>query len=222
MGYPLIPSSTDFQSVRDGILSLPLYFDVDLSIARSRAAGTAAIFEVAGNSLFQDQDVAGGGICKITFQHRDFGISDPAFTSAPGFQAAVPFTRLLIENAAQAGKTARIFYGVDLDFKPASVGVVQITGGVSIAQGGTITQANANTVSGAATMFLPANAARKRFIFRHGDATLDMMLGNSAVSASNSPIRLAPGDVWVETDSAAAEWWVFCAGVRTYNLQEAV
>lgn len=221
MAYPLIPSTTDFQSVRDGILSLPLYFDVDLSVARSKAAGTAAVYEVAGNSLFQDQDVAGGGICKITFQHRDFGIADPAFTSAPGFQAAVPFTRLVIENAAQTGKTARIFYGVDLDFKPASVGVVQITGGVSIQQAGSVIQNNGVTASGSAVMFVGANPLRRRFVFRHGDSNLDMMLGGPGVASANSAIRLAPGESWVETDAAAAEWWVWCAGIRAFNLQEA-
>ncbi len=221
MNYPLMKSSTDFQSVRDGILSLPLHFDIDLSIARSKNDGTASIFDVAGNSMFQDQDVANGGVCKITFQHRDFGISDPAFTSAPGFQANVPFTRVVIENAAQAGKTARIFYGVDLDFKPGSVGVVQITGGVSIAQGSSISESSLTSTAGT-LLLLAANPLRKRFIVRNAAGVNTIYLNSGPGVAAASAIIVGPGEVWIETDAAAAEWYFYApaAGVPVH-IQEA-
>ena len=221
MAYTLIPSSTDFQAVRDGILSLPLYFDVDLSIARSKANGTAAVYEVAGNSLFQDQDVAGGGICKITFQHRDFGIADPAFTSAPGFQAAVPFTRLLIENAAQAAKTARIFYGVDLDFKPASVGVVQITGGVSVAQAGSISERTVTGASNTIITLVAFDPTRRRLIVRNTHSSAPLYIGSATVNTS-PVIILGPNDIWVEDSAAVSAWYGYGPSVTpSFTIQEA-
>ena len=58
-----------------------------------------------------------GGSGIVHFQDTNLGSSSAPFYVAPGFIANVGFTQLLIENAAQAGKRMRIFYGVDIDFQ---------------------------------------------------------------------------------------------------------
>lgn len=97
---------------------------------------------------------------------------------------------------------------------------VSIDGGVSIAQANIINQTLGVTVAGVPTLILPANSARKRFVFRHNDISSEIMLGFSGVGLS-SPIRVGPGETWIETDAAAAEWWIVCASARNYAIQEA-
>lgn len=109
--------STDFGAVRDGRQALPFYVDIDLTTARSIAAGTALKLDIAGNSFFTDADTSTGGNGIVHFQDTSLGISSAPFFVSPGFIANVGFTQLLIENTAQAGKKMRIFYGVDIDFQ---------------------------------------------------------------------------------------------------------
>lgn len=125
--------TTDFAAVRDGRRSMPLWLDVDLSTARSISAGNAQVINIAGNSFYVDADTINVGIATLHFQDTNLGNSSAPMTAAPGFVANVPFTQILVENTAQAGKRLRIFYGVDIDFRAgvnASVisGVVQVSG----------------------------------------------------------------------------------------------
>ena len=115
---PLLKTpSSDFAGIRDGRNSLPLYIDIDLTIAKSINANSHLVLNIAGNSLFVDADVINGGSGIVHFQDTNLGSSSAPFYVAPGFIANVGFTQLLIENAAQAGKRMRIFYGVDIDFQ---------------------------------------------------------------------------------------------------------
>lgn len=115
---PLLKTpSSDFAGIRDGRNSLPLYIDIDLTNARSINAKSHLILNIAGNSFFVDADVINGGAGIVHFQDTNLGNSSAPFYVAPGFIANVGFTQLLIENAAQAGKRMRIFYGVDIDFQ---------------------------------------------------------------------------------------------------------
>lgn len=124
-------ASVDFGPVRDGRMSRPFYQDIDLSVARSVAAGNPLILNMAGNSFYQDQEATDGKI-RVHFQDTNFDITAAPLTSTPGTIFYIPFTQILIENAAQPGKKARIVYGVDLDFQPNTTSQVTIAGAVAI------------------------------------------------------------------------------------------
>ena len=124
--------STDFEKVRDGRGSMPLWLDVDLTNARTIAGGSALVLNIAGNSFYIDQDTTNVGTATVHFQDTNLGASSaPLFVSA-GFIANVPFTQILIENTAQAGKRLRIFYGVDIDFQAGINASIAISGTVTI------------------------------------------------------------------------------------------
>lgn len=130
---PLLKTpSTDFNGVRDGRNSLPLYIDIDLSSARSIAANTQLVIEIAANSFYADADTTNGGNATVHFQDTNLGSSSAPFFVSPGFIANVGFTKLLIENTAQAGKRLRIFYGVDIDFQAGVNSSIAISGSVSV------------------------------------------------------------------------------------------
>lgn len=123
--------SIDFGAVRDGRRSMPLWLDVDLTNAHSIASGSALSINIAGNSFYVDADTVNVGVATLHFQDTNLGNSSAPFVAAPGFVANVPFTQILVENAAQAGKRLRIFYGVDLDFR-AGVNASVVSGTVNI------------------------------------------------------------------------------------------
>ncbi len=132
---------TDFNAVRDGRRAVPFYLPIDLSTARSIAAGTHLVVPLAGNSFYSDPliDAAGvpiGGIAKVHFQDANLNPAGTPFTVAPQFIAKVPFTQLLIENPAQPGKFANFIYGVDIDFTPGINAQVSISGTVNTAEQG--------------------------------------------------------------------------------------
>ncbi|MBL0233278.1 MAG: hypothetical protein IPQ08_06395 [Chitinophagaceae bacterium] len=124
--------STDFNGVRDGRNSLPLYIDIDLTLARSIGANTQLVIEIAANSFYADADTSNGGNATVHFQDTNLGSSSAPFFVSPGFIANVGFTKLLIENTAQAGKRMRIFYGVDIDFQAGVNSSIAISGDVKI------------------------------------------------------------------------------------------
>ena len=126
------PPQTSFQEVRDRRRAFPLYFDVDLSVARSFAAGTHLKVPAAGNSIYIDNDPVSVGFATLRFLDNESVIETP-FRAGPGFNARIPFTGLVFENAAQVGLRLRVIYGTDVEFQPNLNGQVQLTGGVSIA-----------------------------------------------------------------------------------------
>lgn len=127
--------NSNFSRVRDGRASMPLYYDVDLTVARSiagKGANAALVLNLAANSVFIDADTTNTGNAVIHFQDTTLGnASAPMFVS-PGFIANVPFTQLLIENLAQPGKRLRIFYGVDIDFQAGVNASIAIAGVVTV------------------------------------------------------------------------------------------
>jgi len=128
----LLTPDVNFAQVRDGRRSPLFYFDVDLSTARSVAAGTHLILPISGDSFFVDKNPDLVGAATVHFQDTTFGRAPAPVYCEPGFIAAVPFTQVLIENAAQAGKIFRIHYGVGIDFTPGASSSVSINGNVSI------------------------------------------------------------------------------------------
>lgn len=140
--------STDFDDVQSRLRTTPLYFDVDLSVARSltSAPQTAAFFNVSGNVLYIDQLNSTGQASLIIQDDKSIG-STPLSVFA-GFLARVPFTKIAIENVAQPGLKLRIIYGVDLDFVPAispGSGTVTVAGTVSIADTAGVARTLANS-----------------------------------------------------------------------------
>lgn len=122
---------SDFKRVRDDMATPLLSFDLDLTSARTLAAGTAATIDIAGNFLAIDQR-ADVGNALVTFQDDAFSARPAQVYMQTGSKAKLPFTRLLIENAAQPGKYLRIVYGVDVDFDPSPTANVTISGNINV------------------------------------------------------------------------------------------
>jgi hypothetical protein len=122
--------SFNFDTLIDGTRSTPFIYELDLSTARSFAAGTAVQIKITGNCMLIDAapDV---GNAYLIFE----GVQDnsPALVKAPiyvqpGFVTRMPFANVYIANTAQPGKKLRIIYGVDIDFQsmfPARMATVE-------------------------------------------------------------------------------------------------
>lgn len=123
-----VPGS-DFNAVRDGRRGQLFYVDVDLSTARSIAAGTQALLPIGANFIYIDQRL-NSGIATLHFQDQNLG-STPV-TVFPGALWRVPFTQLGIENTAQPGQTLRIIYGVDVDALPISAAGVTVLNAINV------------------------------------------------------------------------------------------
>lgn len=130
-GGLLLPNK-DFRPVYDGRRSPLFHYDLDLSVARSVAAGTAVVVNVAGDSFFVDKNPSLVGPATVHFQDTTSGNAPAPVYCEPGFIAKVPYTRILIENDAQPGKIFRFHYGVDIDFTPGASSSVFINGNVAI------------------------------------------------------------------------------------------
>jgi hypothetical protein len=62
-------------------------------------------------------------------------------------------------------------------------------------------------VVGVAAASVSNDATLRRLRFRNSHATAVIALGSSTVTLANSPIRLLPGDVFIEDDAAGANWY---------------
>lgn len=141
-----LPSS-DFQAVRDGRRAPMFYVDVDLSTARSFAAGTQLNLALAANFLYVDQRL-NSGVAAIHFQDQNQGATP--VTMFPGALWKIPFTQMGLENTAQAGQSIRLIYGVDIDALPISAAGVTILNPVSVIDGGKSRTINQDAFVGAA------------------------------------------------------------------------
>jgi len=122
----LIKPSTDFRAVRDGRNSQVFYVDVALDTSRSASAGTALVLPISGNSFYIDANPSDGNAL-VHFQDTNFDRGPAPLYVSPGAIFNIPFTQVLIENTAQAGKKIRIAYGIDVDFQPGSVSQIAVT-----------------------------------------------------------------------------------------------
>lgn len=191
--------STDFNGVRDGRNSLPLYIDIDLSSARSINANTQLVIEIAANSFYADADTTNGGNATVHFQDTNLGASSAPFFVSPGFIANVGFTKLLIENTAQAGKRIRIFYGVDIDFQAGVNSSISISGNVTVVEPvyngnyASVTPMAANTPS---MVFSPAANVNGAIV---NLATMNSFSGvagyASLLAKASAPASVVDGDV---------------------------
>lgn len=120
-------ASSDFKRVQSQFSTEILSYELDLTSARSFAAGvnTFADLPFAGNSFYVDQNSDVGNATVMFANQQTPGTVVPIFAQ-PGFIARAPFTRLMVANSAQVGKKLRFFYGVDIDFVPAINGTLSI------------------------------------------------------------------------------------------------
>ncbi len=107
----------DMQAVRDRRRTGVLYVDVNLSTARSVAAGTGLVLPIQGTILYIDQR-PNTGVAQVHLVDETFTIANTPITVFSGYILKAPFTQLVVENGAQPGATLRILYGVDIDFMP--------------------------------------------------------------------------------------------------------
>lgn len=149
-----LPPNVDFGAVRDGRRPPFFHYDLDLSTARSLAAGTAEVVELAGDSFYSDIDPVNQGDAVVIFQDTNLSANGAPVYVTRGHIVEAPFTRLLIENAAQPGKRLRFFYGVGIDFKPGAASTVNVSGSVRV-----IDQAEEITAADLAYSFRTAIAA---------------------------------------------------------------
>lgn len=129
--------STDFNAVRDDVAIPYLFYELDLSVPRSIAAGTQIVLQLKGNSIYIDQN-SDVGAATIVFHDQSLTAKPGKVYVQPGFNAQIPFDVLTIENLGQPGKVLRIFYGVDIDFKPGVNGILIINGVVSTSEQGSL------------------------------------------------------------------------------------
>ena len=121
--------STNFDTLIDGTRSTPFVFELDLTTARSFAAGTAVQVKITGNCLLIDSapDVGNGYVIFEGVQDNTAGQVRAPIYAQPGFVTRLPFANVYVANAAQPGKKLRFIYGVDLDFQmmfPAQINAI--------------------------------------------------------------------------------------------------
>lgn len=67
---------------------------------------------------------------------------------------------------------------------------------------------NVVTIPGTAAIALISDSTLRRLRIRNSHATAVIAIGGSAVTLGNSPIRLQPGEAFIEDDAAGAAWYV--------------
>jgi hypothetical protein len=149
-----LPPNVDFGMVRDGRRSPLFYYDVDLTNARSIGAGTAETLPLAGDVFMADMNPDLQGDAVVHFQDTNLSSQGAPVYVTRGAIWKLPFTKMLIENAAQPGKRLRFFYGVGVDAAPGASSSVNIAGTVSVIDGG-----KARTLSNIAFMGGTSRAA---------------------------------------------------------------
>lgn len=124
--------TTDFAAVRAGLRTVVETTLVDMSVAHSIAAGNAVVLPIQGTAFMIDK---GTDVGNATLHIQD-QTSSPinSINVFPGDAYVLPFTFVMIENVAQAGKVLRIHYGTDIQFLPSLAGTLTISGNVAITQ----------------------------------------------------------------------------------------
>ena len=194
-------SKNIFKDVREGLLSRPLYQDVDLSSARSISAGSALVINMSGNTFYVDANPSDGNAV-IRFQDTNLdGTAAPFYVTA-GFIARIPYTQLILENTAQAGKKIRIIYGVDIDFTPNTTSTVSAT----LTKGTVLENYGEATIGVTESALVTVESNRKQLVMSNFGTT-NLYLGATGVQTTTAAIKLAPTETWIETEAPCAAWY---------------
>jgi hypothetical protein len=191
-------ATTNFNAVRDGRRSNPFYVDVDLTSARTIAGNTNLILNIAGNSFYVDQDKTNGGDATVHFQDTSLNNSSVPFYVNPGFIANVPFTQLLIENVAQAGKRLRIIYGVDIDFQAgvnANINTTSVV--IPLEYQSSFRSFTALAATSAEVIFLPAANVNGAYIWslQFAAAGASISVQDGVLAKTSTPTSSSDGDI---------------------------
>lgn len=181
--------SIDFGPVRDLRRATLFYYDIDLSAAHSMGDNTALVLPLAGNSFYVDQSPTTGA-ATVHFQDTNLNSSAAPVYVLPGFIAKVPFTQIMVENAAQAGKRLRIFYGVDVDFVGGMNATISVSSVVPVLGNFTNSQ---KTVTTASALLSAADADRKYFLVQNNHAAGNIFIQFGAAAGLMSGIKIGPG-----------------------------
>jgi hypothetical protein len=204
-GGVTVPSS-DFNAVNNGLKIPYEIIEIDLSIPRSIALNTQDERSLQGNSVYIDQNTD-VGVATLILQGNSKMAPPGRIYVQPGANFQIPFTRLILENLAQPGKVMRIFYGVDIDFKPGVSAPLIIAGVVSTAEQGAL-YGSAFSSTSLITAGTPLNvflAASNPNGFRIHDARLGGVNGTNTsalalLSKASAPATLIDGDVLMTDD----------------------
>ena len=197
----LIDPTTNFSAVRDGRNSQVFYFDVALDTARSVAANTQQVFNISGNSFYIDANPNdGNGV--VHFQDTNFDRGPVPLYVSPGTIFTIPFTQILLENTAQAGKKIRICYGIDVDFQPGSVSQIAVTnagGFTSVRPEAPTSNWNNNSLlvlNTPVTVFTPgSNTNGVILLSAYGKDALAADAAQVFIAKSSAPVSTTDGDV---------------------------
>lgn len=176
----------DFIAIANNLRSPPLGNVINLSVARSVALGNAVVIGFAGNSFYVDAATDVGN-ASVHFQDTNLTGQQPPIFIGPQFIARVPFTRMIFENTAQAGKVLRFFYGVDIDFVPGINNQTVIVGSVNMAD------TNGNSIASIPATGLPILANRELLVADGGLGYGTSFKSTTALAALTSEQVLAPG-----------------------------
>jgi hypothetical protein len=127
------PPGSDFAAIRSRQRTRPLFLTIDLSTARSIAAGTALQLPIAGNSIYVDP-ASSSGVCTAYLEGEDAKATP--LTLFPGASFQIGYTYMQIENTAQPGSVLRLLYGVDIDFRPNNSAGVSILNAINVIDAG--------------------------------------------------------------------------------------
>lgn len=233
---------TDFGAVKTDLQTQLRVYVVDLSSARSFAAGTQLELNFPGNSFYIDKAPDVGNAYAL-FQDDTAQAPLPRLYVEPGFIARTPWTRLTIENDAQAGKVLRILYGVDVDFVPGTSAGVQITGTVNVNPmphpfASSFSSSAALVAGTAQTVFLPAAntggaylwaldmygffadaiVAKRSGVVAHTSAPANVTTGNSIGLTKASTGSIGAGNVSFDFELINAVY--LPAGLGLYFISE--
>ena len=177
--------TTNFSRVRDGREAIPLYIDVDLATARTTDA-QALVLPIAGNSFYIDANPS-DGVCTVQFQNTNFDRAAAPVYCGPGAIFNVPFTQVLIRNAAQAGKKIRIIYGVDIDFIAGSIASVQ----AQVSPTALTPTQTQSTVGTSSANLVGASGTRKYLLIQNNGGTDIYVNFSGAAATLTNGIKIA-------------------------------
>lgn len=141
-----------------------------------------------------------GTVCNVEFFRNGSSISKALDVDA-GYKAEFnqPFTRVDVNSTSQ--QTVKV--GISAEGR----GSYDPPGTVSIVQGNAIADTS-KTVGATEVEVAPLNNSRKGLRFKaHADNTGSISLGNTGLNHKATIIELIPGDIWLETEGAAASWY---------------
>jgi hypothetical protein len=196
--FGLSAPTFNFDALIDGTRSTPFVYELDLSTARSFAAGTAVQIKITGNCLLIDSapDVGNGYVIFEGVQDYTAGQVRAPIYAQPGFVTRLPFANVYVANAAQPGKKLRFIYGVDLDFQmmfPARMAAVE--------QGhdyqATFTSQVALAIGAVETVFTPAQNVSGAVIWHATQIyqSANITIVNLLAKAGAAPANNTDGDV---------------------------